>query len=1221
MAPTLSRRGWGAAALCWLVLALVQGPGLTVADTKHDLTANPWGFLQQALSPWTDVFPLGQLQNQAYGYLFPHGLFFAVLEPLPDWLVQRLWWALLLFLAFAGVVKLLEASRVGSRGSRIVAAVLFALSPRILTTLGAISSEAWTIALVPWVMLPVVRVLQLPGRPSARRLAVAALGSAVAVLCLGAVNAVATLAAVVPAVLWWLAQGVFATGQDARLRRRTAWRFAAWWVPGGVLACFWWIGPLLILGRYSPPFTDYIESAGITSYWFGLGEVLRGTTSWTAFLSSERQAGYALATEAVFMAATLVVALAGLAGLAGARLGARRGTDGARRVLPPFAGTWLLMLGVGVAIFGLAGAPFSPVAESVQSFLDGAGAPLRNLHKFDALIHLPMVVGVAHLLGGVSVPSPFTREGLRDTWAHPEKNPAVVTSLVTIIVAGVATAPAWTGRLVPEDGFRSVPSYWQDAADWLNDEENGAADTRTMILPEARFARQTWGNTRDEPAQALLDVPWVVRDAVPLVPPEAIRSLDGITREFSPVNAQGRNPALADALLQQGVGMVLVRTDLTQVADTPGARGVLTTLTDSAAAEGFTEVASFGDDDVRIFRVDGSGDGSATGPRVVDEDDLEVTAGGAEVLPRLAAADAAAERTPRDRILTQDVPSDANSGSGDDPVTVTDTPALREHNYGTVTGASSDILAADDERWTRNPVRDYPAGVHEDDMTQVRETGGRITASSSASDPTSVGGADASSGISAAVDGVGETAWRPWTGSPINQWLSVELDQPRSQMSLTAQASGGPLRVQATTYLGEETVASTTMVIPGYREDSSRLLLPQGQADRVELRILGAWGSAGISQAQLTEVDTGEDVTPRRDIVVPSPGGVHQAPGRWVLGQEINEFELRRVITVAEDTEVTVNSDRCAAGAGTVSLIDGESVSCGQRVTLSAGEHEVRSRDRWISLTTPEYAAAAEAEAADADGDRVILTATTVNEGRQASVDGTELESVTVNGWQQGWRVPADSGVAALSDEELLESLEVEFTATDTYQRWLAAGLAGALALLLAFAVALVGLRRGGGGRPDDPVDACDPDDPADLVAPDATGAETVVTSTKTGAVGRVLGGAVTLALAAGIAGLPGAVTALVTVGVLVGAPALRRALEKKSTSSPLPLHALWRVTEPVSLAMLLGGLGSILMVRGPWGSGNYGNYAGESWAPELLFIGCLTAVAYAVVVRRRDGD
>lgn len=105
------------------------------------------------------VFPLGQLQNQAYGYLFPQGPFFALLSPLPDWITQRLWWALLLTLAFAGTVKLLDALKVGSRGSRLVAAILYALSPRILTTLGAISSEAWPVALVPWILLPVVRIL------------------------------------------------------------------------------------------------------------------------------------------------------------------------------------------------------------------------------------------------------------------------------------------------------------------------------------------------------------------------------------------------------------------------------------------------------------------------------------------------------------------------------------------------------------------------------------------------------------------------------------------------------------------------------------------------------------------------------------------------------------------------------------------------------------------------------------------------------------------------------------------------------------------------------------------------------------------------------------------------------------------------------------------------------------------------------------------------------
>ncbi|WP_297008880.1 alpha-(1-_3)-arabinofuranosyltransferase family protein, partial [uncultured Corynebacterium sp.] len=113
------------------MLCLAQAPLLTVADTKHDLVADPWGFLRQALSPWTDIFPLGQLQNQAYGYLFPQGAFFALFDLIPDaiwadWLTQRLWWCLLLCLAFTGFVRVAEVAGVGSRQSRILAALLYA---------------------------------------------------------------------------------------------------------------------------------------------------------------------------------------------------------------------------------------------------------------------------------------------------------------------------------------------------------------------------------------------------------------------------------------------------------------------------------------------------------------------------------------------------------------------------------------------------------------------------------------------------------------------------------------------------------------------------------------------------------------------------------------------------------------------------------------------------------------------------------------------------------------------------------------------------------------------------------------------------------------------------------------------------------------------------------------------------------------------------------------
>ena len=85
------------------LVVLVQPWGLTAADTKHDLVANPAGFLAGALHAYTDTFTLGQLQNQAYGYLFPQGLFFLLADPLPDWIAQRAWWFLVLAVGFLGL--------------------------------------------------------------------------------------------------------------------------------------------------------------------------------------------------------------------------------------------------------------------------------------------------------------------------------------------------------------------------------------------------------------------------------------------------------------------------------------------------------------------------------------------------------------------------------------------------------------------------------------------------------------------------------------------------------------------------------------------------------------------------------------------------------------------------------------------------------------------------------------------------------------------------------------------------------------------------------------------------------------------------------------------------------------------------------------------------------------------------------------------------------------
>ena len=81
-------------------------------------------------------------------------------------MTQRLWWALLLTVGFWGLLRVAEALNdgrgIGSPTSRVIAAAAFALSPRVLTTLGAISSETLPMMLAPWVLLPVILALRGP---------------------------------------------------------------------------------------------------------------------------------------------------------------------------------------------------------------------------------------------------------------------------------------------------------------------------------------------------------------------------------------------------------------------------------------------------------------------------------------------------------------------------------------------------------------------------------------------------------------------------------------------------------------------------------------------------------------------------------------------------------------------------------------------------------------------------------------------------------------------------------------------------------------------------------------------------------------------------------------------------------------------------------------------------------------------------------------------------
>lgn len=1184
--PTHALVGWWAF-LC--LLAFIQAPGRIVADTKHDLTANPGGFLERSLSMWSEVMPLGQLQNQAYGYLFPQGAFFALFDLLPDavwpdWLTQRLWWCLLLCLAFTGFLRVAEVAGIGSRSSRILAALLYALSPRILTTLGAISSEAWPVALAPWILLPLLTVARRPEAVGWKFTARAVLLSGLAVLCTGAVNAVGTAAACVPAALVLVFTGFSGP------RRKRAWTMFAGWLAACAAVSIWWIVPLLMLGSYSPPFTDYIESSGVTTRWLNLGETLRGATSWAPFVSLERVGGNAIVSEPILILATMAVAAIGLVGLAMGSM--------------PWRRAWLLMALVGLASMAAWTDPFAPLGEWGRSLLDGPLAALRNLHKMDATLRLPLMLGVAHATALLPWPGSIrggdgandaddtknARKELLDKWLHPEKHRSAVAAMLVLVVAAGATAPAWSARLAPTGAYDRVPSHWVEAAEWLDDNAGGA---RTLIAPAMPFADMDWGFTRDEPLQPLVDVPWVVRDAVPLVPPEAIRGLDGVQDQLD--RGEGVE-SLAATLRNQGIGYVLVRSDVRPFNRGTSLRDLRATLEASPGIERVAEFTHGGDDApkgavsgtppvaVTIWAVDGGAD--ALAPRMVETSSVPLVSGGPEVLARLDEID----RDAPVRML-----------HGESAGTVTDTPTRRGRNYGEVRGAASGILDADEDPGVTNAVADYPvSGIAETQTGTGRAT---LKASSAASDPYNAGGARPEHSINALVDDDPTTWWEPRAGTGGQaEWIEIIPDERLDGGRLTITGAVVPAQVQIRAGGASTSKALTpgepvTMPLPrvaGGSGTSGGAADPDDEKSRA-IRIIATSAPAGFALSEIKlENSAGEDVTPVRVPVVPDASALVQ---RWAFGQEIDEGRMRRAFTVPEPTTVTVDADTCRTGLDDPwTELDDEPLSCGDTVDLEPGLHEISSRARWVSLTGDDFIAPTREQQAPevvtdfaaptsgtsteigsgtvaaTDADRVIYRPVSVNPGQVATIDGRELEPVTVNGWQQGWIVPA--GVAG--------TFTIDFPAADTWRTGIVVG--GAVAALFALVAVAVGWAW---RRP--PTDATAPD--AGQPAPDLAPATTAVAG---------------FAVAWLVAGLPGAaVAAVVTMaGVNLarrfGAETVRR--------------------QAIAATAILMGIGGIILARDAWPGGAY---AGFSWPLQLVLTGALVLASFAQTLpnQRRAGS
>ncbi len=844
----------GCAALT--ALAVVQSPGVMVADTKVDLAVNPLQFLARSLSLWDPTASFGQANDQTVGYLWPMGPFFVVAHALdvPGWLAQRLWWGLLMSVAFTGVVTLARKMNIGTPGARMIAGFAFALCPRILSEIGANSVEAWPTAVAPWVLVPLIALAE--GARLRRPIAL----SALAVACAGGVNATAVLA-VVPLPLIWLAT-------LHPLRRRIAALIV--WFGAMLLATAWWLVPLAVLGKYSPPFLNYTETAETTTRLTDATSVLRGASHWVAYLATNNgptwPAGFRLSTEPFLIVFTLIVTGLGVLGLS------RHGI--ARR------GFLVSSLIVGVALVSLGHVSDMPFtfAGVQRAFLDGLGAPLRNVHKFDLVLRLPLVLGMAHALGTVSRLGAIVRGVARPARA-----------VATLFIAGAMAAviavatPALAFQLAPPDGYTDVPQYWRDAAAWLN--KNTPPD-RVLIIPGATFPDYTWGATGDEVAEPLLSADWGVRNIIPLAPPGTIRLLDAI--EDSLESGSG-SPGLADLLARSGVRYLLVRSDLDY--GRTGAIRPIAVHQALARSPGLELTQSFGPlvggdrpfgvfvdagldvavHSLEVYQVDRT----VTPVAVYDSSDVTTVVGGPESLLSMA-ADGNLSQAPS--ILAGDLGNRAPPG----PVTITD--GLRRHDvaFGSLHDNTSETMTTDEPFPVAAPAHDYLPSWGPSQLTVAQYQGvSDFRTSSSDSDAATLGGSRPEHQPYAVLDGDLSTSWRPAPDQPPDgQWIELDLaaPQPVTTVHMVFDSSAAAHPVQVTVNTDTESAVGTTfgatldVGLPGV-QSTSKVRITVNQV----VTTPGMTGTFGIAEVGIPSLVSS------RTLVSPAPPATTSGAATVVL--------------------------------------------------------------------------------------------------------------------------------------------------------------------------------------------------------------------------------------------------------------------------------------------------------------------------------------------------
>jgi arabinofuranan 3-O-arabinosyltransferase len=536
---------------------LLTRPGWVSADTKTYLYLDPSRLLRGAWSMWDSSVGMGTVTHQNVGFLWPMGPFFWLGNSLglPDWVIQRLWWGSIIFIAGAGVAYLLRT--LGWRGPGIAAASFtYALSPYLLTLVSRLSAILLPFAALPLLLAFAVQAVRHRGwrYPALFALTVATFGS---------VNATALLLVGLAPALWLIHAVWGAREATVRDVARAGAQMAVLTVPVSA----WWIAGLSVQSTHGLNVLRYSETAEVVASASTSHEVLRSLGYWF-FYGGDRLGPWIEASEPYtqwvpVIALSFLLPILGLAGAAVARWRHR-----AYFVL-------LLLVGTILAVGAYPWDDGPLLGRAFQAFFaTDAGLAMRSLPRAVPLVALALAV----LLGsGVAT--------VARRWPLMERP----LGLAVPAVAVLALPPLWLGQFVPDNLNReeTLPHYWYEAAEYL---DANPADTRVLEIPGSDFASYRWGNTVDPVLPGLMERPSVARELIPYGSPPSANLLNALDLPLQERTAQA--DAIGPIARLMRAGHVVVRSDLQyERFNTPRPRNLWDLVT---SGDGLGEPIGFG---------------------------------------------------------------------------------------------------------------------------------------------------------------------------------------------------------------------------------------------------------------------------------------------------------------------------------------------------------------------------------------------------------------------------------------------------------------------------------------------------------------------------------------------------------------------------------------------------------------------------------------------------